>query len=133
MGLGKYWFADVHFTGTVFVGPWDYDFIGIIFAYQSANSFYVFSGAKMIGGYWDCKYSWNLKRVNSSTGATTTELGNALTASSPVTGQTDIIWQNRTQCKGWTNQEAYRWVLNHSPSQKEIRIQIYKGINVYVG
>ena len=130
VGLGEYWFSEVSFSGTFYVGPSDADWVGFVFAYQSDRNFYVFSSAqlKIENGEWrGCEHSWSLRRVQSQSGSTNTDLGNALTAAASVVNQTRTVWQDLTGCKGWKPERGMRWELFHRPQEKRIRIRIYDG------
>ena len=94
---------------------------GFVFSFQDTSNFYVVYSSKH-----DSKQGpWKIVRVNSTTGPSN-QLTGALSSTSSVPGQTEIIWQDPAG-RGWKHQTPYRYLLQHRPIEGTIRLQIHEG------
>ena len=95
--LSKHSYNGVNYGGTLYIADTaDDDWVGIIFSYQSLNSFYALISAKQSAGHQHThdKGGWRLVRVVSSTGGETSHLAAAIVATKSVRDQTTVLWSD---------------------------------------
>ena len=124
IGLGEEVVSGVNYNGTFNITGGDDDAIGFVFGYEDDSHFYVVLSGKNQSSNWDPK-SFQIKKVNSTTGRSTHNLTDALRSSESVEGQTEVLW-SEPEDRGWLTDVEYRWILKYRPKLGSIHLQMYE-------
>jgi len=130
VAVGNTRFSDVDYDGTFFVHKnWDNDWVGVVFSFQDAGNFYLFSSSH--NG--SMQSTWSLKRISSASqgyGLTSNYYGSgyykALTSDKSVPGESEVLWKHPDSTNGWKHDHAYKYHIQHRPSQDLIHVKLWE-------
>jgi len=128
VAVGDTRFTDVVYGGTFFIHKnWDNDWVGVVFSFQDAGKFYLFSSAQ--NG--SMQSTWSLKRINSSSKGYGLSTGNgpyisALIRDRSIAGESEVLWKHPDNKEGWKHDHAYRYEIQHTPSQDFIHVKLWE-------